>query len=80
MKNTINTDIYTCKYLTPPQFDDVILFSDEMTLEELEANKYYTTVKAVKNDHAYKINAASFERMTLKMADYLDIIADELAK
>ncbi len=59
---------------------DVILFSDEMTLEELEANQYYTTVKAVTNGHAYKINAASFERMTLQMAEYLDIVADDLAK
>ncbi len=35
MKNTINTDIYTCKYLTPPQFDDVILFSDGTALTGL---------------------------------------------
>ena len=35
MKTTINTDIYTCKYLTPPQFDDVILFSDGTALTGL---------------------------------------------
>ena len=35
MKNAIKTDIYTCKYLTPPQFDDVILFSDGTALTGL---------------------------------------------
>lgn len=28
MKTQTNADNYKCKYITPPQFDDVILFSD----------------------------------------------------
>ena len=35
MKKTINADMYTFTYLTPPQFDDVILFSDGTALTGL---------------------------------------------